>query len=184
MSALDPDLLTERIHQLYRPSPRGHWQRRVQSLVGEWLGRPDARLCWSAAEEDDDGSAVRLPLPGRAAPPRWLGLAAALEPDAQAVALLLMPHLSTVATLMERQTEPLNRQLPDRWRQLLTPRQAQVAVLAAAGRKNDEIGELLSIAPRTVARLLQETYKRLDVHSRAELAAECALGRPPTPSGQ
>lgn len=56
-----------------------------------------------------------------------------------------------------------------------------MAALAAGGMSNKEIALHLGIRPNTVARLLQETFSRLELHSRNELAAEVALGRPPTP---
>ncbi|MCA9538863.1 MAG: helix-turn-helix transcriptional regulator [Myxococcales bacterium] len=173
--------LAENVAELYRPSPRGHWQRRMQSLVREWLARPDARLNWSAEAEEQDPSPVRLPLPNRTEPPRWLGLESALEPEAEAISGALVRHIALAADQMERVAEPPDRIIPARWRRLLTRRQVDVAMLAAGGLTNDQIADRLDIAPRTVARLLQDAYRRLEVSSRAEMAAECALGRPPTP---
>lgn len=171
------DLLPQ-LHDLYRPSLRGHWQRRVVNRVRRWLDRDDAVLCWTA-EEEGLPHGERLPLPGRDRPPRWILFKGPVAPGTLPLARVLAGHLATVAGLMEAEGTP--RDLPARWRALLTPRQAQVAVLAADGTTNEEIAQELGIAPRTVARLLQETFQRLGSPNRQALAAECALGRPPTP---
>lgn len=51
----------------------------------------------------------------------------------------------------------------------LTPRQRDVAWLAARGLTNDEIGHALGISPNTVKNRLKEAFVRLDVASRVEL---------------
>ncbi len=175
--------LQHQIAELYRPAPRGQWQRRVCSRVAQWLGRNDVRIAWTADEESADDSSEKFMLYSRTAPPRWIGFPRGLDRETSQVMVLLVPHIERVAQLMEDMIEPPAQPLPARWRQALTTRQAQVAVLAATGLKDTEIADHLGVAPRTVARLLQDTFKRLDVHSRHELAAELALGRPPTPHG-
>ena len=52
----------------------------------------------------------------------------------------------------------------------LSERALQIAVLAAEGLTNAEIGTQLGISPHTVMTHLSKIYKRLDVRSRAELA--------------
>lgn len=52
----------------------------------------------------------------------------------------------------------------------LTPRQKQVARLAAHGLSNSEIAQQLGIKPNTVDAHLKKIYSTLDVHSRAELS--------------
>lgn len=170
------DLLAQ-LQEVYRPSLRGHWQRRLVNRIRRWLDREEVDLFWT---EDEEAAATgdRLPLPGRVRPPRWLFVDGQLSPEAAVVAEVLTSHIATVAGLMEAGA---SRELPPRWRSLLTPRQGQVAVLAAEGASNEEIAVELGIAPRTVARLLQETFTRLGTTNRQALAAECALGRPPTP---
>ncbi len=171
--------LLPQIQEIYRPSLRGHWQRRVVNRVRRWLDRDDAEVFWTEEEEEVAPRLERLPLPGRQRPPRWLSFAAPLGPGVAPLAQVLASHLATVAGLMEAEAAP--REAPARWRSLLTQRQAQVALMAADGITNDEIALELGIAPRTVARLLQETFLRLGITNRQALAAECALGRPPTP---
>jgi DNA-binding CsgD family transcriptional regulator len=53
----------------------------------------------------------------------------------------------------------------------LTPREREVAQLAARGLSNRRIGEALVIAEKTAANHLQNALEKLDVHSRSELAA-------------
>lgn len=54
---------------------------------------------------------------------------------------------------------------------LLTPREHEVARLAAEGRSNGEIAECLVVSPRTVETHLQRAYAKLGVASRQELRA-------------
>ena len=52
----------------------------------------------------------------------------------------------------------------------LTPRQQQVARLAARGLSNSEIAQQLGIKPNTVDAHLRKVYFIIQVHSRAELS--------------
>jgi DNA-binding CsgD family transcriptional regulator len=56
----------------------------------------------------------------------------------------------------------------------LTPREREVALLAARGLSSRRIGETLVIAEKTAANHLQNALDKLDVHSRSELAARAA----------
>lgn len=56
-----------------------------------------------------------------------------------------------------------------RW-QTLTLRERQVAALAAAGKQNVEIADDLQLSPATIATHLKNIYRKLDIHSRRELA--------------
>jgi two-component system response regulator NreC len=51
----------------------------------------------------------------------------------------------------------------------LTPREQEVLVLLAEGLTNAEIGEQLSISPKTVARHRENIMGKLNLHSRSEL---------------
>ena len=53
----------------------------------------------------------------------------------------------------------------------LTEAEAEVAELALRGLSNREIADARGTSERTVANQLASVYRKLDVHSRAELAA-------------
>jgi len=57
----------------------------------------------------------------------------------------------------------------------LTPSERRVAVAAAAGATNREIAQELFVSLRTVEMHLTNTYRKLDISSRAQLAASIAL---------
>ena len=66
----------------------------------------------------------------------------------------------------------------------LTPQELQIALHAAQGKSNREIGATLFLSPRTVEFHLTRVYRKLDVHSRAELirlfsAGDATLGSDP-----
>jgi DNA-binding CsgD family transcriptional regulator len=54
---------------------------------------------------------------------------------------------------------------------VLTPREREVAMLAAAGISSREIAARLDLSVRTVDNYLGRAYAKLDVASRTELAA-------------
>ncbi|MFE5762114.1 LuxR C-terminal-related transcriptional regulator, partial [Streptomyces sp. NPDC056492] len=60
----------------------------------------------------------------------------------------------------------------------LTGSERRIAELAAAGRTNTEIADLLHLARRTVETHLTSTYRKLGIRSRTELPATLALTRP------
>ncbi len=51
----------------------------------------------------------------------------------------------------------------------LTPRESEVLTQLAEGGSNAEIGEILSISPKTVARHRENIMRKLNLHSRTEL---------------
>lgn len=176
--------LASRIAELYRPEGLEPWRSRISELVRTWLARPDARLHWHEADEQADADAVRLPLPGRERAPRYLCLDHPLGSAARLTGQVLLNPLSQALAQMEARFESHDQRVPLRWQRALTPRQSQVAALVAAGQTNEQIATALGISPRTVVRLIQDIFKRLGYGNRGELAAECALGRPPTPIHQ
>ena len=58
----------------------------------------------------------------------------------------------------------------------LTPTEAQVARLAAAGRTNREVADAAFLSPKTVDGVLARVYAKLGIRSRAELGARIAAG--------
>ncbi|MFI0369041.1 LuxR C-terminal-related transcriptional regulator [Actinomadura sp. 1N219] len=59
---------------------------------------------------------------------------------------------------------------PPALRRLLTEREAAIAELVAAGKRDHEIAGRLHISPNTVKHHLKSIYQKLGVHSRVELA--------------
>jgi DNA-binding CsgD family transcriptional regulator len=81
-----------------------------------------------------------------------------------AVLAVLQPHLIAM-----RERALVRPDLPDEAD--LTIREAQVVTLAATGRSNAEIAQLLLMSHATVAKHLEHTYQKLRVTGRAEVAA-------------
>ncbi len=52
----------------------------------------------------------------------------------------------------------------------LTPQELAIAALVAQGRSNKEIAAAIYLSPKTVEYHLANTFRKLDIHSRAELA--------------
>jgi DNA-binding CsgD family transcriptional regulator len=61
----------------------------------------------------------------------------------------------------------------------LTPTEARVAQLVAAGRSNHEVATALFVSPKTVEWNLSKIYRKLHVRSRTELAAKLAKSSAP-----
>ncbi|HEY3497988.1 MAG TPA: helix-turn-helix transcriptional regulator [Polyangiaceae bacterium] len=67
----------------------------------------------------------------------------------------------------------------------LSPREVEVARLAARGFSNPDVAELLRVSPHTVRNQLASVFRKADVTTRAELAfamngsPELELPRPP-----
>jgi len=66
------------------------------------------------------------------------------------------------------------RKRPERGWESLTPSELEVVRLAASGLTNPQIGQHLFISPRTAQTHLAHAFRKLDLSSRVELAAEAA----------
>jgi DNA-binding CsgD family transcriptional regulator len=66
--------------------------------------------------------------------------------------------------------------IPLLWRERLTDRQQEVALLAAAGATNREIAKRLHVSSRTVGNSLSAIYDRLGIRARWQIAETAAGG--------
>jgi DNA-binding CsgD family transcriptional regulator len=71
-----------------------------------------------------------------------------------------------------RELRPVGGRPTDR--DALTPAEQRVAELAASGLTNREVAAILFISPKTVESTLARAYRKLNIHSRAELGAHIA----------
>lgn len=102
-------------------------------------------------------------VPKRAAPEE---LITAIRVTAQGE-VYLFPSLAKllVSDYLTQSNQPKNQATLDG----LTPREYEVLTLLADGYSNVEIGEQLSISPKTVSRHRENIMGKLNLHSRAEL---------------
>jgi len=91
--------------------------------------------------------------------------------DARQATLAAQRSASLAARAGELHTPPLARGTGI---EPLTPREREVALLAAGGRTSAEIGEQLSLSTRTVDTHLAHVYRKLGISSRSELGSALA----------
>jgi DNA-binding CsgD family transcriptional regulator len=109
------------------------------------------------------------------------GLREALGDDAYDAARAQGAELSTADALeWARRARGPRRRPPGGWASL-TPTEAKVVELVAQGLTTPQIGERMFVSPATVKTHLTHIFRKLDVHSRAELTAQ-AVGRRNTAS--
>jgi predicted ATPase/DNA-binding CsgD family transcriptional regulator len=102
------------------------------------------------------------------------GLRDRLGVDGYEAARLEGAELSTEEVVAwARRARGPRRRPPGGWA-ALTPTEEQVVELAAQGLTNPQIGERMFISRATVKVHLSHVFKKLDVHTRAELAAQVA----------
>jgi DNA-binding CsgD family transcriptional regulator len=73
--------------------------------------------------------------------------------------------------------ERVPQRTPDT-REQLTPQELQIATLVARGMTNREVGAQIFLSPKTVEYHLTRIYRKLDLHSRAELIRRFATASP------
>lgn len=89
---------------------------------------------------------------------------------------LLRPHIGQAAALGQLLDEPASAAArPLDGNPLITPRQATILRLIAAGYPDKAIGQALGISTRTVNAHLQNIYRALDVTSRTEALARLGI---------
>ena len=93
------------------------------------------------------------------------------------------PWAARAATELRATGETVRRRDPAADEEL-TPQELQIAIHAADGRSNREIGAALFLSPRTVEFHLTRVYRKLNIHPRAELirrfsAGDATLGSDP-----
>ena len=75
---------------------------------------------------------------------------------------------------IRRGPHPKHRQARSGW-DSLTPTEIKIAALVEEGLSNPEIAAKLLLSRRTVATHVSHILKKLDVHSRTDIAREAAL---------
>ena len=88
----------------------------------------------------------------------------------QALAIFEELGASLWAERTRRELRPVGGRPTDR--DALTPAEQRVAELAASGLTNREVAAMLFISPKTVESTLARAYRKLKIHSRAELGAQ------------
>jgi predicted ATPase/class 3 adenylate cyclase/DNA-binding CsgD family transcriptional regulator len=140
-----------------------------------------ARLFAAAEHARAEIGVVRIPPEQQ----HWAAIDArlreALGDDAYKAARTEGAELSTEDALeWARRARGPRRRPPGGW-ESLTPTEVKVVELVAQGLTNPQIGERMFISPGTVKTHLAHVFRKLDVHSRAELSAQ-AVGRRKTAS--
>jgi DNA-binding CsgD family transcriptional regulator len=145
-SGPDPEpLYREAVERLARSRGVVHLAR-AQLVYGEWLRRENRRV--DAREQL------------RAAHDRFSQM------GAEAFAERARRELLATGETAPRRTEET--------RDVLTPQEAQIALLASDRQTNPEIGAKLFISPRTVEYHLRKVFTKLDISSRKELRGALA----------
>lgn len=88
---------------------------------------------------------------------------------------LLLPHLHLA---LVRMSPPVQDRTPaPAGKRRLTPRETEVVHWLRAGKRNDEIADILGLSALTVKNHLQRIYKALGVRNRTEAVSRCHAAR-------
>lgn len=128
-------------------------------------GVPAGRL---AAQVSADLAGMLILLDGAGASTEVVGLLRRAESFAQTRGL--RPLEDRVRRLLDRIGEPANRP-PAEALALLTPSERRVADLAASGLTNRQVAQELVVTVKAIEWHLSNVYRKLGIHSRAELPA-------------
>ncbi len=66
-------------------------------------------------------------------------------------------------------SSPLTMDCKHLW-STLSPREKQIAILAAQGKRTREIASMLAVSPQTIDSHFKHIFGKLQIHSRVELA--------------
>ena len=136
------------------------------------LQRPELRVVATASNPEDDAAIAALDA-GCAGYCHAYAQAGILQQVAQVVAT---GHVWVGPTLMQRLIQGANqaaaqaRTRPGDWRAMLTPRETEVADMAAQGASNQDIAARCGISERTVKAHLSAIFEKLGVVDRLQLA--------------
>ncbi|HAV67347.1 MAG TPA: DNA-binding response regulator, partial [Alcanivorax sp.] len=143
---------------------QGHWRwatPRAEHLLAEAGGQRDERLAQLAAH-------IRRWLARRPEP----GDQSALDSDHGELRLRYLGDTGSgepLFRLLQRDGEEESELLRQQLR--LTRRESQVLLWIAQGKTNREIGQILSLSPRTVNKHLEQVFRKLGVENRTAAAA-------------
>lgn len=131
------------------------------------LDGSDSRLAWAEALVQNGASLRRQDMPGQARPALRQGLALAQQCGAAVLARRARTELWATGA----RPHPLE----SAGRSSLTAAERRVAELAGAGLANGAIAESLFVTVKTVETHLSSAYRKLGIHSRAELITSLSV---------
>ncbi len=182
----EPDRAEDRFHDALEVAQRAHLAPDAcEALEGLGAAVADqqrfeeaARLFGAAQSLRDTIGYARYPI-HQAGHDADLALARdSLGPDAFAAALAEGAALSLEEAVAYARRGRGQRRRPSHGWNSLTPTEHQIVALVAQGLTNPQIGDRLFISRRTVQTHLTHVFAKLDVATRAELAATATRHRP------
>lgn len=147
-------------------------EQRMAWVTGEWQLDPYQRLVREHHAPVGDETLFVLPIlqPGELLGTIRCGLLQGFTPELRRDLTTLSCHVSVRLAQLGITTVPCPILAK------LTPRQRDVAQLAARGQTNAEIGEALQLSENTVKKHLKDIFDLLEIGNRTELAAHLLTG--------